>query len=286
MTENRFRCPFEIKGENEGTIIHANLNDDRAMRFKLIRTAFEKFHTKRSTLSIKFHLPESLFQKCSSIEELKIQALPYQTEVLAAELDYRLDPFLPYQIRGKGKEELEALFKQMRYKFAAAHLLSNSMHSFGVPAKSVIDIAAWIQSVMIYGLLNGLGQMIRIKDDQGTVYLSISLGSATFHPEDYPQIMGEGNDCRNVFGIVTCPFYPESFGRYSKDIVIVMSRVKDFTELESKHRRNIRYKANSVHQQHGVVIKDLYEDKQPDGVWIPGGCSFFGSSKIPVGWDL
>ena len=89
------------------------------------------------------------------------------------------------------------------------------------------------------------------------------------HPEDFTAVVGEGNDRRNCFGIVTCPLYPKDFGRYSEKITITLSRMKDFTALPSEQRRKIRYDCNRIYQAHGVWIQNLEEDKQPDGVWIP-----------------
>ena len=118
-------------------------------------------------------------------------------------------------------------------------------------------------------LLGHRSPSLKIVDEGHNSLLSISPGSISVHPEDFEQYTGPGNDRRNCFGIVTNPFYPKSFGRYTDDIQIVMSRMKDFTVLSSEQRRKVREKCNSVYKAHGVKINDVEEDKQPDGVWIP-----------------
>lgn len=270
MENPTFRCPFEIKGERDGKIIHVHLSDNYA-GWNLINEAFKRLHSDRSIVSIKFHLPDSLLKRCSSLEDLRIFIVPFQAEILAAELDYRLYPFLPYQRKMfEDKEELRSIFEKEQYKFGGAHFLTKAVESCSMQVESVYDLKEWIITLTTYQLLRGVyNPSIHIDDGSGNVYLSINLGSVTFHPEDFESIVGEGNDCRNCFGIVTSPFYPKPFGRYSEDVTVVMSRMKDFTALSSEDRRKVRYKSNSVYANHGVKIDDLYEDKQPDGLWIP-----------------
>lgn len=88
MPPTLFRCPFEIKGEREEKVLHIHLDEDRGMRFDLISAAFKRFHADRSIVSIKFHLPMSILEKATSLEALQVYLVPYQAELLAAELDY------------------------------------------------------------------------------------------------------------------------------------------------------------------------------------------------------
>ena len=48
MVPVRFRCPFEIKGERDGKIIHIHLGDDQNTRFELMKAVFQKFHSDQS----------------------------------------------------------------------------------------------------------------------------------------------------------------------------------------------------------------------------------------------
>ncbi len=269
-TDKQFRCPFQIKGEKEGTIVEIHLTEEPETREQLIAAAFKYFHETPNTLALRFHLPESLKANCSSNEELKVMILPYQAEILAGELEYRLDPFLPYQMRKHTKEELKPVFKKELYKFATAHTLSELLKKLEFPLNNTADIASWVLSCMFGGVLEGKRNThLFIADDEGNNLLTIAPGSIHFYPENYEEYTGPGKANRNCFGVVMSPFYPEAFGRYSDDIQIVMSRMKDFTALPSEQRRKIREKSNQIYRDHGVRIDDIEEDKQPEGVWIP-----------------
>ncbi len=269
----RFRCPFEIKGEADGLIIHIYLNENKNTRHSLIRTAFEKFHTDSSMISIKFHMPPSVLEQSTSFEELQSNIFPYQIEIVAVELEYRLHPFLPYQMEAFTKEMLKPVFDAMPYKFATALFLNQSVKSCGMSITDLFQLENWLMMTMLIAQEKGAkNPTISIRDDEGAEYMIIRLDCIEFHPEKFPEIVGKGNDRRNCFGIVTCPLYPEAFGRYSEDVTVVMSRMKDFINLQSEDRRKIRYKFNSIYQNHGVKIEDLFEDKQPNGLWIPEIC--------------
>lgn len=267
---NSFRCPFQIKGEKNGTIIEIVFNEDAETRLKLISLAFKKFHEDISIISIRFTLPSSLLERCSTLLQLKAEIVPYQAEILAAEIDYRLDPFMPYQITQYSKEVLQPIFEKTQYKFATANLVSKVIGGHGFSLKNMSDVAMWLQVMMLHAMMHGVkNPHFYFDDDKALRYLTIAPGSIIFHPEDYEEITGPGKNNRNCFGVVLNPFYPKEFGRYSETIQIVISRMSDFTSLPVEQRRKIRYKCNLVYQQHGVKIDNLEEDKQPEGVWIP-----------------
>lgn len=264
------RCPFEIKGEADGSIIHLYFNEDKVTRLSLIRMAFQKFHSDKTNLSMKFHLPRSLMDGVLSLEELKTKILPYQIEILSCEIEYRLFPFLPYQISQISTGELEEMAKSMAYKFFTAYNFSKAIKSCGIEVTGFEKVEEWITIIMHQVIEQGArNPEITIIDEYKQKLLTIRLDSIGFYPEDYIEYVGEGNDRRNCFGIVTCPLYPENFWRYSKDVIIVLSRMKDFTDLSSEQRRKIREKCNSIYLEAGVDIQDILEDKQPNGLWIP-----------------
>lgn len=168
------------------------------------------------------------------------------------------------------REDLRETFERQMYKFAAAHTLDLATKSFSVPIDGPADLASWIGVVMLASIThNTVGTSIYISDEKGITHLTISSGSIQVHAEDYAEVVGEDGLYRNCFGIVTCPLYPEPFGRYSNDVCVVMSRMKDFTNMSSVDRRKVRRACNMVYRDHGVVITDLEEDKQPEGLWIP-----------------
>lgn len=269
-TNTMFRCPFQIKGEKEKTIIEVTLDEDQENRLRLISAAFQAFHETPGNISIRFTLPPSLLAECSSLKQLRAHIVPYQSEIIAAELDYRLRPFMAYQMVGRTKEELFPEFEKNTYKFITAHLLQQVMLSQGYQTEGISGLAEWIGTIMLTAMVNGVkSPQFYLDDESRKRYLTVSLGSVTLHPEDFEEITGPGKNNRNCFGIVTCPFYPQEFGRYHETIQIVMSRMGDFFILPSEQRRKIRQKCNGVYQQHGIVINNLEEDKQSDGLWIP-----------------
>ncbi len=264
------RCPFEIIGEANGKIINLYFNEDKETRLTLIRTAFEKFHSDKTYMSIKFHLPDFVLDEIETLEDLQKRILSYQLEIVACEIEYRLYPFLPYQIQSFGRENLKKLAADIPYKFFTAHYFAKVMDYHGVKMTSFEKLEEWICFVMLNIINSGIkNPQINILDETRQVLLTMRLDCIEFHPENFAEFTGEGNDRRNCFGIVTCPLYPKDFWRYSEDIVVVLSRMKDFTSLEIKDRKKIRQKCNSIYQQHGVPIENIFDDKQPNGLWIP-----------------
>lgn len=264
------RCPFEIKGEADGSIIHLHFDENKESRLALIRAAFAKFHTNNSHISMKFHLPASVMDGVSSLGDLKSNIFMYQMEIVACEVEYRLFPFLPYQILQFETQDFQRMANETQYKFFTAYYFAQAAASCEFTLKDFESLESWITFVMNMAIRNGAKiPSVDIKGHENETLLRISSDSIAFYPEDYVEYVGEGNDRRNCFGIVTCPLYPENFWRYSENVVIVLSRMKDFTNLSSEQRRKIREKCNSIYLDGGVDIQDILEDKQPSGLWIP-----------------
>ncbi len=271
----QFRCPFQIKGEKEGTIVEVHLNDDQDMRLKLILAAFEYFHTHRESISIRFHLPQSLLEKCSSNTELEDLLFQYQIEIVSTELSYRLNPFFVYQMKQYAKEEIIAFYKNAKYKLVIAQKIEElGIDCFNHSINNFKDLMTLVQVMILMPKMEAairnpkIGILYETTDGNASEIAEISLSSITLQPEWNTDYVDPKNN-QNCFGIVTTPFYPKEFARYSADITIVMSRMVDFFTVSSEQRKKIRHKVNSVYQAYGVPIIDLENDKQPDGLWIP-----------------
>jgi hypothetical protein len=270
VPEGGFRCPFEVRGEKEGTIIEVELGEDKGKRVADMSEGFERFHNTPKSPGIKFILPEYAWRDCKSNLELKPIILPYQTEMLAAEMDYRLRPFLPYQMTKVDQEEAMGIFQKTPYKLLAASELINIMNKFGVNPDGPTDTAAWLEKIMKEhmekGVKNPMFKIFGTYDQQisAVEVMEISVGGIVL-----PSDREEGQNNQNCFSLVKTPFYPKEFGRYSTNVELVMSREIDFKSLPMDKRRKIRHDSNSVLQKHGIEIIDLENDRQGGGLWIP-----------------
>jgi hypothetical protein len=271
-----FRCPFEMKGEADGTIRRVLLGTDRNERLVLMRDAFQEFSSDLNRPAIRFCLSPALWQECTTLRALKKRILSFQVEVLGAELEFRLTPFLPPQIAMVGREECERVKELDPIRLSVASALSETINLSGSYPQSAADIADWIETEMrsardkgtkdpdltVFGptLIRGKGPSVALLQINAS---SASVLSDRIYEPENP------HRNRNTFSIVKAPFYPKPFGRYSDGVEIVVSREADFAALSQDIRLRIRRQSNLVLRSKGVKIKDLDEDKQPLGVWIP-----------------
>ncbi len=278
MTENKgtslFRCPFEIKGEKEGTILEISLNDDINTRFILIRKAFETFHSNLDLIGVKFCLPPSVLAKCSSINELQPLILPYQSEIVAGELDYRLEPLLPYQLNRFNQETfnefLQVLIKEDSSRLHIGGVMMQVFANIGFKPKAVNDLSDWILKIMQGLFANGAKSphfdlLANDEHNNSVTIASISPGNATFLTDRGPTVTDKSKN-KNCFTVVKTPFYPKDFARYSEQLEIFLTREADFASVPVSTRQRIRLQNNSVLQAHGVDISDLKNDQQQDGL--------------------
>lgn len=263
-----FRCPFEVHAAQNGAILSASLGLDEDERLSTAKRLLAGFYADTRLVGLRF-VCEGLREGVSALPELKLKIVPYQCALLAAELDYRLDPFLPYQaFDGRKASGPEDGF--MRLTIAQA--LTKAMLSTGGAAPaSARDIAAWLRSAMLPRLRRGeKSPLLVIQDTLGkpTPVLRINLGNVAV-PHTYIDRLTDPDLNRNLFGLVKCPFYPEGFGRFSRDVEIVLSREAHFISVPMDARRQIRRSSNQVLRHAGVAIADLAEDKQNLGLWVP-----------------
>ena len=247
-----FRCPFEVQGVEDKTIIEVALADEQAERFVQMRTAFERLHTDATRIAIRLTLPASIVVGCTSNEELRPRLLPYQSEVIAADLDDQLFPLLPHQEAARAV--LEVLGLRLPFDESVAKLLRRGWGEH--PPLSISDLAVWV----LHRAEMTEGNFIAFRDGLGELALVFS--------ESGLSVRGEA--AKSSFGIVKTPFYPKAFGRYSERVEIAINRHVDVRRLPVEVQRRIRRQANEVYAAHGVRIENLDETQQPTGLWIPG----------------
>lgn len=268
-----FRCPFELKGVEKGTIVVRRLSEDLDERLLQIRSGLDEFCTRPESPGLRLVLPPSLLARTATIRQLYTKVLPYQAEAIAVEMDRRFYPLLPYQLRTYTQDQVHRRFKDEMLTLRCAAALADFMSKAPVPIpNSVMSLAGWVNLMLAtirnikgkHGSINvgdsvAVGNNIVVQD-----LLLIKHAGLTIPLEQY---LGRGNS--NLFNIVKAPFYKKSWGRYSEDIEIVISREADIDALAPKVREQIRVRSNRVLRAGGVPIRSLKEDKQSTGVWVP-----------------
>lgn len=253
--EKVFRCPFEVQGNREGKILDVVLSESREERLEALRTAFERFHLSGALLAIRCIPPSSALEGCTSNADLRPKILPYQAEIIAADLDDQLWPFLPHHDAAR-KAFTEAGLLLSRYNERAGRVFREYLR--GRESKTLVDFAQLIErvlranphTVMKFSERTG---MFRKKD-------IISFDEST--------LKIRGSEYNSKFSIVKTPFYPEAFGRYSPRVEIALTRHMDVDRLLPESRVAIRRWANEVYAAHGIPIKNLDETQQPGGLWL------------------
>ena len=269
----QFRCPFEVKGREDNTIIEVSLGEDKKQRLDRMVAAFVQFHSRLESPAIRFVLPSSVLATCKDIRALKMGILPYQAELLAAEIDFRIRPLISYHLTTEWAHSFVEEAKSDTKKIAAATVLLGKLKELGIQRPmSIIDQAMWIETLfrveMHKGLANPTEDMSVTVTDKPVPVIRLQPSSVMFYLDrEHPKDRATNKNC---FSIVKCPFYPIGFGRYSEEVEIVVSREADFANLADELRKTIRVRANTVLRKHGVQIGNLESDVQPLGLWIPG----------------
>jgi hypothetical protein len=266
-----FRCPFEAQGQQEDTIVKVNLSEDKEDRLVAMAAAFLQFYCRDECVAIRFTLPPSILG-CSTFQELKKALLPYQSEVHAALLDYRLRPLLAYDLHNPASQLFTESAKADKKRLAAASVLLAKVKELGIRTpKNMLEQAMWIETHFRLWMHRGLdnpGENMELKVGNQTFnILTMEPASIRFHLDrEFPD---DPKTNKNCFSIVKCPLYPREFGRFSEDVEIVISREADFAPLNHEFRKRIRVRSNTVLRAHGVHIRSLEDDIQPIGLWIP-----------------
>ena len=267
-----FRCPFEVQGDAERSVIEVALGDDRGERLSALTRALAHFYRDTTRTAIRFVLPQSLRAACSSNEQLKPVILPYQAEFIAADVHARLAPFLPYQ--GRWRERVRHMLRgAKREERMAARALSRALRKLGLKPRSVVELAGVFQELFEIQIAMRGGNPVLTFGNLHTdgrdywLFRADPSAFATYKPQHRLADPAVNNA---LFTIVKTPFYPPSFGRWSTEIELIVTRDVDVQMLPPDTKRHIRRRANEVHRAHGVRIEDVDETQQPTGLWIPG----------------
>ncbi len=261
-----FRCPFEVQGTKDDTIVTVTLFGNRALRLLLMRAALEQLHNDRTRTAVRFVLPDSVIAGCGSHTLLQKRIVPYQVEYLAASMDIGLAPFLPHHSRWAWVRA--RCSPRTRFRRLGAWALMHALQH--VRGRTLSDFC------------NALDTLFKGKTKRGARYPEFIFGTLRRRQKEFYLIRlelaafaiyqdqeklddPEHNDA--LFSIVKSPLYPPAFGRYSTRVEIVVTRDVDVVRLPMDSKRRIRTAANAVHMAHGIRIRDPETDQQGVGFW-------------------
>ncbi len=246
-----FRCPFEVQGVKDGAIIEVILGEVQEERFEMLKNALEEFHTHSTKIAIRLVLPKSV-QGCTTFEELRDVLMLYQAEIIAADLDDVLFPYLPHQKQARDLLEDHGLGLSV-FDEAPALLLRER---FGANVPETIGaLAEWI--------LNECRKhhVVVLDSAEGAASVQFLISMLLVHGKS-------GELLKSMMSVVLCPLYPKGTGRFSERVEIVLTRQTDAAALPQAVRDRIRDQANASYLSQGLPAG--FREVQPPGLWIPG----------------
>ncbi len=132
---------------------------------------------------------------------------------------------------------------------------------------NALEFADMVQEVLlrVNVTVNDAGPGVRIYDQ-----IAISIHGIYLRPEnDNPETIKDQVKNKRCFTLVTGPYYPKEFGRYSGKIKIVVTRVCDLAKVSDEKYKEIRRDNSEVLKQHGFSIPFPEAFTTPEGVWDP-----------------
>lgn len=270
-----FRCPFEVQAEKANRILTIPFEHHRNNRIPRLRQAFKDFHERKRVTekekgrpevvfdfdALSFLLPLSL-SKIKSFEELGVALAPYWHELMGAEIEFRLFPFLPQhpssEVDWDHLNDIQHIYLHVAHVVGSSLSYSLTSHKCG-PTFGVVD---WVRA---QGLVY---EMFHPTIVTAVPLMRMQPGAVIFDCDNYLNPNDPVTN-RNLFALVKCPLYDPEVGRFDKRVQIIYSRQADFNKLDKPTRRNIRVLSNTILQQHGIPIHNVEEYRLPPGLWIP-----------------
>lgn len=253
-----FRCPFEVQGIRERAIMEVVLSENQEERFAVLCGVLEEFHLKTKWMAIRLVLPESLLTH-KTFDALRRALIPYQAEVIAADLDDALYPYLPHQASDR------QLWKKsnMKLRLFDEEPALRLRKEFGAREPSTLgELAVWIGRMHLKRKGRPLILYKRKLWPRGQMRMELGLAALRIYGES-------GEILKANFNIVLCPLYPKETGRHSERVEIVLTRHSDIVRLDAGVRQRIRRQANESYVTHGIIVENVEKTQQPPGLWVP-----------------
>ena len=262
---SNFRCPFEARGESQGTHLEVDLSDcDVSLESSvnksfvpLLQEAVHGFVDSPKKTALIAQLPNKLLHGKNANSAISFQQLSYfHAVIVASVIEKAAYPYLSFQSESPNLKlsEGEEIVRLYLGEF------------FGM----VQDSRALILSIMTgYAALQQAG-----KEDKSIKsrflsenILEFGAGAISF-PIRKRVFPGSQQALKyDFFWIVRTPFYPENIGRYAPDPQIIMTRQTDFLKVDPNARKRIRANSNAALRAAGCNLGSEGDGKLPGGLW-------------------
>jgi len=276
--KNFFRCPFHKTAQKEKSLLEVVLGNERSIRIKQMHEALSAFYNNPKIPALAFIIPDELLGTDYSFKELRTKLIPFQCERIAVELDIRLFPTLDYHEDNQENERLlESIAKNNRPLGLVAYHIRKMLLGINPTAfNSVESLASMLDDDIQHEILKGASNPGLSGKDKGwtkknkKLLYRITLDGPTFYYENKDEFLKKDYRFnKNLFSFITCPLYPKEFGRYSKEVKLVLTRHADIESLPEDEQRRIRIESNTLLVNAGVRVDDFLEKSQGEGLWIP-----------------
>ena len=274
--KKEFRCPFQIKWEQEKSILE--LQQESKDDLSIIWEWIKEFTRNEAHTALRIKLSDD-FKECGSNKELLPELIDISTEAAIKVLELRLElKWLYWSISNIDFKELHKIDPDKT--FIAMNLIKDLIDKTWVDHLNVENLAQYIRKGFNSQLeyqwfitsfwIEDNDWPLKNFDDRRvlTIWYGWTI-SFDLYKKSVKKSQGLNATEDDSFWIFTTPFYPEAFWRYSKDIALVITRVNDFCKLPNRMRDKIVFSSNTVLQEHWVDIQDVETDLQSWGLWLP-----------------
>ncbi len=291
MSHNKFRCPFEVQWEKDRSILELNIESEKDIW--VLSEAVKEFTSNTALSAVKIIMPDTLTRIESWIEWLRVQLIPYATELAVATIENLLHPFLPYQMQDWGRNELEK-WNNPPEVFHSLAISEPEKTKTSTVIIWVLEESLWTDRVSREDLKELIWETFTLALDLGSKFPAIQFQDRLFnqatdalenvtllnvrflwgadfsayHLSQNRRDEGTYKD-NDIFWFVTSPYYSDITGRYSDKVTIVMTRSKDFQWISEKQTIWIRRKANTALINGWYDIWDIDKFSLSAGLWVP-----------------
>ena len=262
---SNFRCPFEARGESQGTHLEVDLSDcDVSLESSvnksfvpLLQEAVHGFVDSPKKTALIAQLPNKLLHGKNANSAISFEQLSYFYAVIVASvIEKAAYPYLSFQSESPNLKlsEGEEIVRLYLGEF------------FGM----VQDSRALILSIMTgYAALQQAGKEDKsIKSrflSENILEFETGAISFLFRRKKFPDL--EESLKYDFFWIVRTPFYPKNIGRYAPEPQIVMTRQFDFLQVDPEARKSILARSNAALQSAGCNLGPKGTGMLPGGLW-------------------